>query len=93
MEIDVIYKYRAPEASLGDLTTLATATLEADPNEVLSVPHPVGETVTLQRDDHEEHGEDPKEYVVVGRSPILTQIGEAGYTLSILFVVVTDSDR
>ncbi len=90
MEIDVIYKYRVPEASLRDVTTIATSTLEADPNEILSVPHPVGETVALLRRD-EEHGEDLKEYVVVDRSPILTQIGEAGYTLSMLFVVVTDS--
>ncbi len=90
VEIDVIYKYRAPEAPFRDVTTIATATLEADPNEMLSLPHPVGETVSLRRDD-EEHGEDPKEYVVVDRSPILTQIGEAGYTLSMLFVVVTDA--
>lgn len=52
----MIYKYRAPEASLGDVTKIATATLEADPNEMLSLPHPVGETVSLRRDD-EEHGE------------------------------------
>lgn len=93
MEIDVIYKYRSPEASHKDISTIAIATLELDPSEVLSVPHPVGEIVTLQRDDHEEHDEAPKEYVVVERSPILTQIGESGYTLSMLFVVVTDPDR
>jgi hypothetical protein len=91
VEIDVIYKYRAPEVSLGDVTTIATTTLEADPNELLSVPHPVGETVILRRDD-EEHSEAPKEYVVVARSPILSQIGDSGYTLSALWVVVPDPD-
>jgi len=44
----------------------------------------------LQGDDPEEYGEDPKEYVVLNRIPLLTQIGESGYVLSMLLVVVTD---
>ena len=90
MQTNVIYKYRTPGTSPSNDTTITTKALDLTPNEVLIATHPVGELVTLQGDDPEEYGEDPKEYVVLNRIPLLTQIGESGYVLSMLLVVVTD---
>ena len=47
----------------------------------------------MQADDPEEYGENPKEYVVLTRVPLLTQIGESGYLISMLFVIVTDPEE
>ena len=76
MEIDVIYKYRAPRASFKDAATITTDTLELEnPGDILNEPHPVGEIVELQSDEDKEQDKAPKEYRVVSRSPILTQRG------------------
>ena len=90
METNIIYKYLAPGMPLGHESTITTATLDLNPNEVLSTVHPVGETVALQADDPEEHGEASKEYVVLNRYPFLTQLGDPAYTALILFVIITD---
>ena len=50
METNIIYKYRVPRVAPGNETTITTATLNLNPNEVLTSYHRVGETITLQAD-------------------------------------------
>jgi predicted secreted protein len=94
VEINVIYKYRGPEAPSKDATTIAYDTLEVENlNNILKTPLPGGEIVELHREDLEEQDEDPKEYMVVERYPVLVQVGSAScYTLSALTVIVTEPD-
>jgi hypothetical protein len=92
VETNIIYKYRVPRAAPGNETTITTAALDLNPNEVLTSYHMVGEPITLQADVPKDYGEDPKEYVVLQRAPLLTQWSEHGLTLAALLVIVTDPD-
>jgi hypothetical protein len=92
MDTNIIYKYRAFGASPVDDATITTVPVNLNPNEMLNLPHPIGEIVTLQADDPEEYGEAPKEYVVLHRFPILTQSSEKGFSKWALLIIVTDSD-
>jgi len=85
METNIIYKYRAPDAPPGSESTITAKSQDLDPNEVLTVVHPIGETITLEADH-------PQEFVVIARYPILTQFGDHGYIASILFIVITDPE-
>ncbi len=91
METNIIYKYRAPGAHPHDDTTITTSTTDVEPNEMMRNPHPVGEVISLRADDPNEYGEQPKEYVVLDRFPLLTQMGDSGYRMSALTVIVTDA--
>ena len=92
METNIIYKYRAPDAPLGNETTLTAKALDLDTNEVLITVHPPGETISLEVDDPvEEYGRDIREYVVLSRHPLITQWVGSGAPLAILLVVVTDT--
>ena len=90
MEIDIIYKYHAPEERLLDATTIATATTGVEDNEIWTNLHPVGEVISFRADDPEEYGEKPKEYVVVERGTLQASIGYSGYSMAALIVFVTD---
>jgi hypothetical protein len=83
METNIIYKYRAPDAPPGSESTITAKSQDLDPNEVLTGIHQIGETITIDADVS-------KGYVVVARHPVLTQLGDHGFTASVLFVVVTD---
>ena len=91
METNIIYKYRAPHAPPGNETTITTKALDLDSNEVLITIHPPGETISLEVDDPVEYGRDIREYVVLGRYPLITQWVGSGAPLAILVVVVTDT--
>jgi hypothetical protein len=51
VEIDIIYKYHAPEERLLDATTIATATTGVEDNEIWTNLHPVGEVISFRADD------------------------------------------
>jgi hypothetical protein len=89
VDTNIVYKHLAPGASSTNAITITTATRRIDSSEVQTI-YSVGEIVTLQADDPEEFGDEPKEYKVQYRFPILTQFGEFGFSLSVLLVVVTD---
>ena len=91
-ETNIIYKYRAPGASPDDDDTITAERVDLHPAELVATYHAVGESVTLQADDSTEYGEDPREYVVLQRNPVLTQSGDAGFSLSFLAIIVTDPD-
>jgi hypothetical protein len=91
METNIIYKYRDPHAPSGNESTLTTKIEDLNPYQVMTEFHPIGETVILEADNSQEYSEGLKECVVVDRHPLLTQWGAAGYTASILIVVVTDA--
>jgi hypothetical protein len=90
VEIDIIYKYHAPEERLQDATTIATATTGVEDNEIWTNLYPVGEVFSLPADDPKEYGEKPKEYVVVKRGTVQAPIGDSGYSMTALIVFVTD---
>ena len=91
METNIIYKYRAPGASPGDDVTITAVSMELDPRFAEEgIPHPVGETVTLQADDPDEFGEGPRDYEVLQRWPMMAQFGDTNMMMSLLFVIVTD---
>ncbi len=94
MELDIIYKYHAPEERPLGATTIATATMEVEDSEIwtnLHNLHPVGHVISLPTDEPDEYGEQPKEYVVVARFPLQAPIGDSGLLMAALTVVVTDA--
>jgi hypothetical protein len=92
VETNIIYKYRDLDAPPGSETTITTKVLDLDPKEVLTSFHLNGQTITLEADDPDEHGDGSREYVILERHPLITQWGGSGAAASILFVVVTDAD-
>ncbi len=59
MELDIIYKYVAPEEHPLDATTIKTATMNIQDNEIrtnLHNLHPVGHVISLPTDDPDEYG-------------------------------------
>jgi hypothetical protein len=94
VELDIIYKYVAPEEHPLDATTIKTATMDIEDNEIrtnLHNLHPVGEVIPLRADDADEYGEPPKEYRVVQRAPLLAPSRDSGYSMAELTVIVTDA--
>ncbi len=94
MELDIIYKYFAPEERPLDATTIATDTIDVEDSEIwtnLHNLHPVGHVISLPTDDPDEYGEQSKEYVVVARCPLQAPIEDSGLLMAALTVVVTDS--
>jgi hypothetical protein len=90
VELDIIYKYFAPEDSPRDAIPIKTATMEVEDNEIWTNPHPVGEVISLRADAPDEHREQPKEYRVVERAPVMAPTRDSGYSMTALTVVVTD---
>ena len=90
MELDIIYKYFAPEERPLDATTIKTATMEVEDNQIWTNLHPVGQVISLRADDPDKFGEQPKEYRVVERAPLLAAIGDPGYAMAALTVIITD---
>jgi len=94
VELDIIYKYHAPDERPLDATTIATDTMDVEDSELwtnLHNLHPVGHVISLRTDDPDEYGEQPKEYVVVARCPLQAPIGDSGLLMAALTVVVTDA--
>jgi hypothetical protein len=90
VEIDIIYKYYAPEERLADATTIATATMDVEVNEIWTTLHPVGEVISVRVDDPEEYEEKTKEYLVVERGTVHAPIGDSGYWVAAVIAFVTD---
>jgi hypothetical protein len=90
VEIDIIYKYYAPEERLEDATTIATATMDVEVNEIWSTLHPVGEVISVRVDDPEEYEAKTKEYLVVERGTVHAPIGDSGYWVAAVIAFVTD---
>ncbi len=91
MELDIIYKCCAPEEHPLDATTIKTATMDEEADEIRTNLHPVGEVIPLRADDPDEYGEQPKEYRVVQRAPLLAPSRDSGYSMAELTVIVTDA--
>jgi len=94
VELDIIYKYFAPEESPLDATTIARDTMDVEDDEIwtnLHNLHPVGHVISLPTDGPDEYGEQSKEYLVVARCPLQAPIGDSGLLMAALIVVVTDS--
>ena len=91
MELDIIYKCCAPEEHPLDATTIKTATMEVEDNQIWTNLHPVGQVISLRADDPNKFGEQPKEYRVVQRAPLLAPSRDSGYSMAELTVIVTDA--
>jgi hypothetical protein len=95
VETNIIYKYRAPGASWAELTTISYDTMDLTSEELSNptVPYGAGETISLRRwRSFEDHEEEPQDYRVVDRFPLIRQAAEYGPSLLALVFVVTDPD-
>lgn len=90
MELYINYKYRAPGAHLHEVTTITTTTMDVEDSEIWTNPHPVGDVIPLRADEPEKYGEQPKEYRVVQRIPMIAPTRDSGYSMAALTVIVTD---
>ena len=89
--VAIIYKYLAPGATSDNRKPITTTTKTVNFEEILTI-HPEGQIITLQADDPEEYGEEPKKYKVQYRfGPRAFRFGEYTSLLAML-VVVTDPD-
>jgi hypothetical protein len=59
VELDIIYKYHAPDERPRDATTIPTDTMDVEDSEIwtnLHNLHPVGHVISLPTDDPDEYG-------------------------------------
>ncbi len=90
MDTVITYQYLTPGAPSPNNTTITTTTRRVGPDEAPTL-HLVGDVITLVADDPEVYGDQPREYEVRYRFPILVQFGDPGFSLSALLVIVTDA--
>jgi len=96
VETNIIYKYRAAGASWGELTTVSYDTMDLTSEELSNptVPHGAGKTISLRPwRSFQDHAEEPQDYRVVDRFPLIRQVAEQeAPSLIALVFVVTDPD-
>jgi hypothetical protein len=85
------YMYRPPDGDFPE-DGIPIATKYVDPAEAMNL-HVAGEPITLQPENTEELGEEPREYQVQYIMPVLAQTeAQSGATPAVTLVVVTDPD-
>ena len=87
MEVNIVYKYRAPGEAPGDETTIESKSMD------LTQPHGFGDPVTLASPLPSQDDEaPPQDYKVIERNLIVTQWEDKGFFVQEMQVVVTDPD-
>ena len=95
MEINVVYKYRAPAEAPGDESTIESKSIDLAEDELNdpTQPHGLGDLVTLaSRPSSQDYEVPPQDYKVIERSLIVTQWEDKGFLVQEMQVVVTDPD-
>ena len=95
MEINVVYKYRAPAEAPGEETTIESKSIDLSEDELNdpTQPHGLGDLVTLAFPlPSQDREAPPQDYKVIERSPIVIQWEDKGFLVQGLRFVVTDPD-
>jgi hypothetical protein len=93
VEINVVYRYRAPGGAPGDETTIESKSIDLTKDELNdpTQPHGLGGLVTLAPPPSSQNLEArPQDYKVIERTPIVIQWEDKGFLVQELRFVVTD---
>ncbi len=93
MEINVVYRYRAPAEAPGDETTIESKSIDLSEDELNdpTQPHGLGDLVTLASPpSSQDHEAPPQDYKVIERTPIVGKWEGKGFLVQELRFVVTD---
>jgi hypothetical protein len=93
VEINVVYKYRAPGEAPGDETTIESKSIDLTEDELNdpTQPHGLGDLVTLASPpSSQDHEAPPQDYKVIERTLIVGQWEDKGFLVQELRFVVTD---
>ncbi len=93
MEINVVYRYRAPAEAPGEETTIESKSIDLTEDELNdpAQPHGLGDLVTLASPpSSQDHEAPPQDYRVIERTPIVIQWEGKGFLVQELLYIVTD---
>jgi hypothetical protein len=95
VEVNIVYKYRAPGEAPGEETTIESKSMDLTEDELNdpSQPHGFGDPVTLASPLPSQDDEaPPQDYKVIERNLIVTQWEDKGFFVQEMQVIVTDPD-